>query len=242
MLRDVSGQRSLKKNLMLASSTASAAGMTNVVGVIAFLSFVSNITGHVATLAGDLSEKNMGEVYTVIYWLFMFFFGAFISNFIVKSMEHRSTYLAHATPIILEVILLLGIAHFGIDKFTGSEVQREALTGAMLFCMGLQNGLVSRISGGLIKTSHLTGLVTDLGAELADLLHPRGINTRALREKIYIRLTVLAFFIIGGVLGGYLFNRIGMATFYVIPFILITILLYDIYPVILHRLWKRLFN
>jgi uncharacterized membrane protein YoaK (UPF0700 family) len=106
----------------------------------------------------------------------------------------------------------------------------------------LQNGLVSRISGGLIKTSHLTGLVTDLGAELADLLHPRGINTRALREKIYIRLTVLAFFIIGGVLGGYLFNRIGMATFYVIPFILITILLYDIYPVILHRLWKRLFN
>nr|WP_222597103.1 DUF1275 family protein [Chitinophaga pinensis] len=75
MLREIPGQRSLKKNLMLASSTASVAGMTNVVGVLAFLSFVSNITGHVATLAGKLTEQNMEEVYTVAYWLFMFFSG-----------------------------------------------------------------------------------------------------------------------------------------------------------------------
>jgi len=238
MLREEPGQRSLKKNLLLASSTASVAGMTNVVGVMAFLSFVSNITGHVATLAGKITEQNLAEVYTVLYWLFMFFFGAFISNFIVKSLDYKSAYFAHATPIVLEIIILLGVAVYGNDVYNGSEIQRETITGAVLFCMGLQNGLVSRISGGLIKTSHLTGLITDLGGELSDLLHPQVENTRVLREKIYIRLTVLAFFIIGGILGGYLFNLMGIATFFVIPLVLLTILLYDIYPVLLHRVRK----
>lgn len=223
---------------MLASSTASVAGMTNVVGVIAFLSFVSNITGHVATLAGKITEQNMGEVYTVLYWLFMFFFGAFASNFIVKSLDYKSAYFAHSTPIVLEIFILLGVAIYGKDVDNSSVIQREAVTGAVLFCMGLQNGLVSRISGGLIKTSHLTGLITDLAGELSDLLHPNVENTRALKDKIYIRLTILAFFIIGGLLGGYLFNLIGMATFYVIPFILLTILLYDVHAVLLHRLTK----
>lgn len=238
MLREISGQRSLKKNLMLASSTASVAGMTNVVGVIAFLSFVSNITGHVATLAGKITEQDIGEVYTVLYWLFMFFFGAFVSNFIVKSLDYRSTYVAHSTPIVLEIVILLAVAFYGNDVGSMSDFQREAVTGAVLFCMGLQNGLVSRISGGLIKTSHLTGLITDLAGELSDLLHPHVKRTRELKDKIYIRVTVLAFFIIGGLIGGYLFGLIGMTTFFVIPFILSTILLYDIYPVLLHRIRK----
>ncbi|HJT73548.1 MAG TPA: YoaK family protein [Chitinophaga sp.] len=242
MLREVPSQRSLQKNLMLASSTASVAGMTNVVGVIAFLSFVSNVTGHVATLAGNISDRNIREVYIVIYWLFMFFLGAFISNFIVRSLENKSTYRANATPILMEIIILTGVAIYGNDVYNGSEMQREAITGAVLFSMGLQNGLVSRASGGLIKTTHLTGLITDLGVELAELLHPNVENTRTLREKIYIRLTILAFFIFGGVLGGYLFNIIGIATFFVIPCILFTILLYDIYPILLHRLKKRLFS
>jgi len=124
MLREVPGQRSLKKNLMLASSTASVAGMTNVVGVMAFLSFVSNITGHVATLAGKITEQDLSEVYTVAYWLFMFFFGAFVSNFIVKSLDYRSSYVAHSAPILLEIIILLGVAVYGDHVYDGGEVQR----------------------------------------------------------------------------------------------------------------------
>lgn len=235
MLREVSGQRSLKKNLMLASSTASVAGMTNVVGVMAFLSFVSNITGHVATLAGKITEQDLTEVYTVAYWLFMFFFGAFVSNFIVKSLDYRSTYVAHSAPIVLEIVILLGVAVYGDHVYDGDEVQREAITGAVLFCMGLQNGLVSRISGGLIKTSHLTGMVTDLAGELSDLVHPHVEKTRALKEKIYIRITVLSFFIIGGILGGLMFGWIGLRAFFVIPLVLMTILVYDIYPLWIHR-------
>lgn len=235
MLREVSGQRGLKKNLLLASSTASVAGMTNVVGVIAFLSFVSNITGHVATLAGKITEQDMSEVYIVAYWLFMFFFGAFVSNFIVKSLDYKSTYFAHGAPIVLEIVILLGVAVYGKDVYNGSEFQREMITGAVLFCMGLQNGLVSRISGGLIKTSHLTGMVTDLASELSDLVHPNAETTQVLKEKIYIRLTVLGFFIFGGILGGIMFNMIGMTTFFVIPLVLLTILLYDVYPVLVHR-------
>lgn len=238
MLREVPGQRSLKKNLMLASSTASVAGMTNVVGVMAFLSFVSNITGHVATLAGKITEQDLSEVYTVAYWLFMFFFGAFVSNFIVKSLDYKSTYIAHGSPIVLEILILLGVAIYGNDVYNGSDFQREAITGAVLFCMGLQNGLVSRISGGLIKTSHLTGMVTDLAAELSELVHPYAETTRTLKEKIYIRVSVLSFFIFGGILGGLMFNMIGMATFFVIPMVLLTILLYDIYPLLLHRFLK----
>lgn len=227
---------------MLASSTATAAGVTNVAGMIAFLAFTANITGHVANLAKNIVEQDFREIIVFVIWLLMFFSGAFISSFVVRSYNHTSKYKAHSIPIIIEIVVLLFVAIYGHNFYTETLLERELVIGAIIFSMGLQNSLVSIVSGGIIKTSHLTGLFTDLGAEIAELFHPSGDATAALKNKIYIRITILSFYLIGAVAGGLLFDIFGFAIFYFVPFILLTILYYDLSPLALHKLSRLFFK
>lgn len=240
MLRQSKEQRTLKQNLLLASSTAFVSGVTNVAGMVAFLAFTSNITGHVATLAKHIVEQNWSEIVVFVIWLLLFFAGAFLSNFIVKSVEHRSRYQAHSIPIIIEILLLLFVAIYGNNFYRETQTEREIVIGVIIFSMGLQNSLVSTISGGLIKSTHLTGLFTDLGGDVSEWLHPKVAKTTAIRNKIYVRLTVLFFYFFGGIMGGYFFNLFDFAIFYFIPLILLTILYYDLSPVALHKI-SRIF-
>ena len=81
MLKAVKEQRTLKENLMLASSTAFVAGVTNVAGMLAFLAFTSNITGHVANLAKHIIEQNYRQMIIFLVWLLMFFCRGFCIQF-----------------------------------------------------------------------------------------------------------------------------------------------------------------
>jgi uncharacterized membrane protein YoaK (UPF0700 family) len=240
MLRQSKDERTLHENLLLASSTAVVSGITNVVGMVAFLAFTSNITGHVANLARHIVEQNFNEIIVFLIWLFMFFAGAFLASFIVRSLEEKSYYRAHSIPVIIEIVILLFVAIYGHNFYQETQTEREIVIAAILFSMGLQNSLVSIISGGLIKSAHLTGLFTDLGGDMSDWIHPKVEKTTVIRNKIYIRLTVLGFYFLGGVIGGFLFNIYDFAIFYFIPIILLTILYYDLSPIALHKL-SRLF-
>ncbi|MBC7398996.1 MAG: DUF1275 domain-containing protein [Mucilaginibacter sp.] len=239
MLRQSKGDRSLRENLMLASSTALVSGITNVVGMVAFLAFTSNITGHVANLSKHIVEQNFGEILIFLLWLFMFFAGAFLSSFIVRSLKYKSYYRAHSIPIIIEIIILLFVAVYGHNFYQETKLEREIVIATIIFSMGLQNSLVSTISGGLIKSSHLTGLFTDLGGEIAEWIHPNAEKTEVVRNKIYVRFTVLGFYFLGGIIGGYFFNLYEFAIFYCVPFILLTILYFDVSELALHKLTRR---
>ncbi len=223
---------------MLASSTAMISGITNVAGMIAFLAFSTNVTGHVANLAKYIAEQNLREILVFVGWLLLFLTGAFISTFIVRSLEHKSYYRAHSIPVIIEIIVLLCVAVYGHNFYRETRLEREIVLGAIIFAMGLQNSLVSTVSGGLIKSSHLTGLFTDLGGELAEWVHPDSPKNEVLRNRIYVRLTILSFYILGGILGGFLFNIFEFTVFYFVPLILLTILYYDLSPLALHKLSK----
>lgn len=238
MLRQSKEDRTLKENLMLASSTAFTAGMTNVAGLLAFLSFTANITGHFANLAKHIVEQNYREIAVFFIWVMLFFLGAFISSFIVRSYKHISYYKAHSIPIVLEGIVILFVAVYGHHFYEETKIEREIVIGCIIFAMGLQNSLVSTVSGGLIKSSHLTGLFTDLGGDVAEWYHPKESNTDALRNRILVRLTILSFYLIGAVAGGVLFDLFDFAVFYAVPVILLTILYYDLSPLALHRLSK----
>jgi uncharacterized membrane protein YoaK (UPF0700 family) len=241
MLRQVKEKRTLKHNLLLASSSAFVAGITDVVGLLAFLAFTSNITGHVANLAKNILQQNFQSIILFAVWLVMFMIGAFVSNFIVQSLKHKSIYRAHSAPIILEIVILLFVAIYGHNFYNETKQEREIVIGLLLFAMGLQNGLVSNISGGLIKSTHLTGLFTDLGSELADWLHPLTRKSEDVKNKIYVRVTILAFFIFGGLAGGYFFNLYQFKVFYFVPVILLTILYYDMLPVFFHKVFQVIY-
>jgi len=240
MLKRTKGDRSLKENLLLASSTALVAGATNISGVIAFLAYSTSMTGHFANLAKNVIERNLPEVIVLLIWLLLFFAGAFAANFLVRWQSHKSVYRANALPIVLEIIILLLVAFYGRNYYAETLQEKQLITSGIILAMGLQNGMVANISGGLIRTAHLTGMFTELGADAAEWVY-KSKRSAVLRNRMFIRYTVLGFYFLGALAGGYLFDKYDFALFYFIPVILMLILYYDLSPIALHKL-TRLFS
>jgi uncharacterized membrane protein YoaK (UPF0700 family) len=99
---------------------------------------------------------------------------------------------------------------------------------SLLFAMGLQNSLVTRISNAVVRTTHLTGLFTDLGIELSQLFFYREKEQREkLISSVKLRLTIISFFFIGGVIGGVFYSKIKLYVLLVAASSLIFGIVYD---------------
>jgi len=84
----------------------------------------------------------------------------------------------------------------------------------LCFIMGLQNALITKRSNAEIRTTHITGLVTDLGIELGNLFYvnrsfPDAPKVRANRSKIGNHLKLLASFVLGALTGAWGFKTVG---------------------------------
>ena len=99
---------------------------------------------------------------------------------------------------------------------------------SLLFAMGLQNSLVTKISNATVRTTHLTGLFTDLGIELSQLFFYKEPQIKLrLYSSIKLRLTIISFFFIGGIIGGISYGQIQLKSL-IIPGIALAIgLIYD---------------
>jgi uncharacterized membrane protein YoaK (UPF0700 family) len=96
---------------------------------------------------------------------------------------------------------------------------------ALLLCfiMGLQNAIMSKMSNAEIRTTHLTGVITDLGIEMGKMLywnrrrqrHMKG-HVHARWEKVAIQVAILSMFFAGAIIGAIGFKYIGFTT--VLPF------------------------
>jgi uncharacterized membrane protein YoaK (UPF0700 family) len=73
------------------------------------------------------------------------------------------------------------------------------------FVCGLQNAMATTYSGAIVRTTHVTGIFTDLGI----LLENRIAGIKLPRKKIKLFAALLLGFVSGGVAGGFLFPRIG---------------------------------
>lgn len=225
MLREARHKRTLNQNLALASSSAFVSGIINVAGLVSFFAFTSSISGHMANMAKNLVTQNLYEIVLFIAWLLLFFCGSFLSSFTVKSFAQRHLYRAHAFPIVLEILVLLFVAIYGNHFYEETNLEREIVISCTIFAMGLQTGLVAIVSGGLIKSTSLASLFTDLGAEFAEYYYIGTQKDRIIRSRIIVRLTVLAFYAIGGAVGAFFFNKYEFAVFYFVPIVLALMLI-----------------
>jgi uncharacterized membrane protein YoaK (UPF0700 family) len=228
MLNKLNKERSFKSNMLLACFTAFTAGMTNIAGVMACYAFTSNVTGHAVNFAHHMLTGKFFEMFVVVGWLMAFILGAGIAHFLIRSYEYKGPYFAHALPIFVVLCLLIFIGIYGNYFHEDSEKDILILSCVLLLTMGMQNSAVNTISEGKIKTSHLTGLFTDLGADLSEWLHPKTSSSRQLIEKIQLRTSILVFYIVGALAGGWLFTKIHFATFYTIAATLVILIMYDI--------------
>src|SRR5690606_3133890 len=143
-----------------------------------------------------------GFIYSL--YILSFLFGSFASSFLVEVLSRHNARFVYIIPALIESFLLFSIAMLGANLF---HQNANLIACGLLFSMGLQNSLVTRISNETVRTTHLTGLFTDLGIELSQVYFYREQQRRKkLFWLIRLRLTIIIFFFAGGIAGGIFYS------------------------------------
>ena len=238
MLRHLGTKRTYGHNVKLASLLGLAAGFVNAAGFLAFTVLTTNVTGHAALFAERIALQDWKTARVVALWMFLFLAGAFVSSLIVSWLGRNQRY-SYVIPILIESGILLVVAFSGY-KYNNSLVSREFFAGSLLFAMGMQNALVSIVSGSVVRTTHLTGTFTDLGIELAQLIRRDAEDRSALKKRIKLRSAIIFFFMTGALAGAYLFRFFRFHAFVVPAAIILFTLAADVLRVQATRYYRRI--
>ncbi|MDF1820446.1 MAG: YoaK family protein [Alcanivoracaceae bacterium] len=179
---------------------AALAGMVNAVGLLGFQhQAVSHLSG-TATLLGTALLQPGQETLHLILVLASFVAGAALSGLMIGNAALKLGR-NYGLALLLEALLLLA-ALFALQA--GSWHGHYLASAAC----GLQNALVTTFSGAIIRTTHVTGIFTDLGVMIGEMLRGQGFD----RRKALLFLLIIAGFVCGGSLGSLLYPQLGYAT------------------------------
>lgn len=225
MFRHKGKYRTLKHNLQIASLLSFVAGMVNILGFLAIHQLTTNVTGHFAFFVDEVYNLNTWR--GLIYFLFVvfFFLGSFTSGLLIEFMNRKNERYIFIIPVILEAFVLL---FTGIFEEFMLERSINYIAYSLLFAMGLQNALVTMISNSVVRTTHLTGLFTDLGIEIAQLFFYKGFRQKTkLGASIKLRATIILFFFLGGTLSSFAYSYFGLKLLILSALLLFFGLIYD---------------
>lgn len=207
--------RTRRDDVHLSTSLAFVAGATNAGAYLAVNQYTSHMTGIVATMADALAIGRFSAVYTGIGALVSFIAGAATTAIMVNFARRRGLSSAYAQPLLLEAVLLLIFGLLGVRLHQIDGIFVPVTVMLLCFMMGLQNAVITKISDAVIRTTHVTGIVTDIGIELGKLVYVNRreqLDDRAVladRDHLKILTLLLGAFFIGGVTGAWGFQSLG---------------------------------
>lgn len=157
----------------LAITLALVAGYTNIITVLICGTVVSHVSGTTSYLGEYLAQGAWTLAGYAFFLLVTFFFGAVASAACTELGRRRGWDSIYVLPMGVEAMLLamftIGMEYVGQSGETG-EVSMVLMTGLVSMAMGVQNATITRISNGVVRTTHVTGVVTDLGLESVQFL------------------------------------------------------------------------
>ncbi len=227
MFRHKGKNRTFAHDLRLATLLSFVAGLVNITGLLALKTLTTNVTGHFAFFAEEIMKHDYATAITFLVFTLFFLLGSFLSSFLEELISIRNPRLSHLFPITIEMLILIAVGFFGTSS--GLIAFEGKLTAFfLLFAMGIQNSLVTNISKSTVRTTHLTGLFTDLGIELSQLFfYRKPEETKKLKTSIYLRLSIITFFFIGCFSGGISYQFLGIKTLFIAAFFLLIAQWYD---------------
>lgn len=206
-----SPQRTDISNRRLGRSLAFVAGAVNAGGFFAVGQYTSHMTGIVSSVADNAAMGETQLVLSGVASLLSFVLGAATSAILINWGRRRGSQSLYALPLIVEAALLLCFGLMGARL--GASGQVSAIVALLCFVMGLQNAIVTKVSRSEIRTTHVTGLVTDIGIELGKLLYWNDnavpVKVLADRDKLLLLSSLLAMFLLGGLVGAFGFKYLG---------------------------------
>jgi uncharacterized membrane protein YoaK (UPF0700 family) len=229
-LRHLAGQhRTVSINRLLGVLLAFVAGAINAGGFLVVGMYTSHMTGFASMLADNLILGNLGLLLGALGTLLAFVGGAATTAVLVNWARQNHLRSEYALPLLSEagLLLLFGLMGATLNRQTPFAVPLTVLV--LAFTMGLQNAVVSKISASQIRTTHMTGVITDLGIELGKMFYwnrthtPTDFQVRANRGKLRLFSMLLAAFMTGGLVGAAGFKYLGFI--WVLPMATLLLLL-----------------
>ncbi len=225
----VGHRRSHGSDLLLATFLAAVAGCANAGGFFVLGAYTSHMTGWLSTLADEAALLNARLVAAALLAMVSFVAGAALGTMLINLGRQRDRRRQYALPIAAEGLLLLAFAGLAAAGAPGA-----AALAVLCLTMGLQNATITKISGARIRTTHATGMITDVGIELGRaafrLIAPRS-GVRANLGNLGILGRLLGAFLAGGLVGALGYRAVG--ALFTVP--LAVLLLGLALPLILER-------
>lgn len=216
-LRKLSGKdRSTAANRQMGYSLAFVAGAANAGGFLAVGQYTSHMTGIVSAMSDAFALGSFKFALTGIGALLSFVGGAATSAILINWARRRHLQSEYALPLMLEAVLMLcfGLIGSRLSQHVGLFIHLTVML--LCFMMGLQNAIITKLSHAEIRTTHVTGIVTDIGIELGKLVYWNRNKTDitkplvvANRGRLMILTSLLTLFFIGGVAGAIGFKHVG---------------------------------
>lgn len=207
--------RSDAADTVLAVVLTFVAGAVNAGGFLAVGQYTSHMTGIVSAIADHLVLGTYALAAVGALSLATFIAGAATSALLINWGRRNTRKKQYAYPIALEALLLLGFGVLGVSTGAAPQVLPLALP-LLCFLMGLQNATITKLSGARIRTTHLTGMVTDIGIEIGKLVYlhrdsGRSAHLRVVadRQKLALLAVLVTTFLAGGAIGAVGFSIYG---------------------------------
>lgn len=208
--------RTAGTNLTLGLVLAFTAGAINAGGFLVLRMYTSHMTGFASQLADALVLDNHRLLLNALGAILAFMCGAATCSALVNWSRQRHLHSVYALPLMLEALLLLPFGLMGAVTLRWNTPFAVPLTVLLLsFMMGLQNAVGSKTSGGSVRTTHMTGNITDLGMELGKLLLWQRRASAALQpvphdwHRMKASAGLLTMFVLGAIAGAQGFQHLG---------------------------------
>jgi uncharacterized membrane protein YoaK (UPF0700 family) len=220
MLIRVGDERTANIDLALAGLLSSVAGALNAVGFLIAGSFTANMTGNISAFADTLADGAVLVSLSFAGLVVAFIFGAGMAALVIQAGERKKIRSIYALAIAAEAVVLLLLSAALVLAPLG--MHETFLVVILSFVMGLQNAVTTMISRARVRTTHVSGMATDIGIELAALVGGDASRQDAL-PKLSLHSLTLACFAVGGVCGAVLFGFVGYWLFVIAAAILLLI-------------------
>lgn len=212
MLIKLKKERTHQEDRRLALWLATSAGLLNAIALGAFGFFPSHMTGNTSQLSSEVSSTDLNDIIFFATLILSFVTGAIIARIIVLWGLIHNVRLIFCQVLFIEGLLLAGVSLYEM-YFHTLTTNREII---VFLCglMGIHNSTSTQLSGGRVRSTHITGTLTDAGIALASVVvamlrRDFSKDTTAQRSQLTTHLTTLFSFITGGIVGLILFRKFG---------------------------------
>jgi uncharacterized membrane protein YoaK (UPF0700 family) len=205
--------------------------LLNAIALGAFGFFPSHMTGNTSQLSSEVSSTDLNDILFFGTLILSFVAGAIMARIIVLWGIIHNIRLVFCQILLVEGLLLTGVSCYEM-YFHALTTNREII---IFLCglMGIHNSTSTQLSGGRVRSTHITGTLTDAGISLASVLvamlrRDYSKDTAAQKSQLKTHLTTIFSFITGGIAGLLLFRWIGFNAMLALGVMLVVVAAFSI--------------